>query len=74
VGSTLRHSSIYKIRADSTWKNLTHLGTDYAALLVEPGYKPTSKIAKLPMEVNGVVAVVTAKGEAVAPVTPFQRI
>ena len=29
-----------KIQTDLAWKNTTHLGTDYAALLVEPGYRP----------------------------------
>jgi hypothetical protein len=57
-----------KIQADSTWKNSTHLGTEYAALLVEPGYHPESKIETLPKEGNGVVAVVTATGEAAAPI------
>ncbi len=57
-----------KIQADSTWKNSTHLGTEYAALLVEPGYHPESKIETLPKEGNGVVAVVTATGKAAAPI------
>ena len=57
-----------KIQADSTWKNSTHLGTEYAALLVEPGYHPESKVATLPKEGNGVVAVVTATGKAAAPI------
>jgi hypothetical protein len=57
-----------KIQADSTWKNSTHLGTEYAALLVEPGYHPESKMATLPKEGNGVVAVVTATGKATAPI------
>lgn len=57
-----------KIQADSTWKNATHLGTEYAALLVEPGYHPESKVATLPKEGNGVVAVVTAVGKAAAPI------
>jgi hypothetical protein len=57
-----------KIQADSTWKNSTHLGTEYAALLVEPGYQPPSKIATLPREGNGVVAVVRASGKAAAPI------
>ncbi len=57
-----------KIQADSTWKNSTHLGAEYAALLVEPGYRPESKIATLPKEGNGVVAVATAPGKPVAPI------
>ncbi len=57
-----------KIQADSTWKNSTHLGTEYAALLVEPGYHPESKVATLPKEGNGVIAVATATGKAAAPI------
>jgi hypothetical protein len=54
------------IQSDSTWNGSTHLGTDYAALLVEPGYRPQKKIVVLPVEGNGVVAVVAAKGTATA--------
>ena len=57
-----------KIQADSTWKNSTHLGTEYAAVLVEPGYRPESKIATLPKEGNGVVAVATVTGRPAAPI------
>ncbi len=57
-----------KIQADSTWKNSTHLGTEYAAVLVEPGYRPESKIATLPKEGNGVVAVATVAGQPASPI------
>jgi hypothetical protein len=53
-----------KILPDSSWKNVTHLGSDYAALLVQPGYHPASKIMVLPGEGNGVLAVAVAKGAA----------
>ena len=58
------------ILPDSSWKNSTHLGTEYAALLVEPGYQPPSKIDALPSVGNGVVAVATAKGATAKPLTP----
>jgi len=51
-----------KIESDSTWKNLTHLGSEYAALLVEPGYRPAAKLVTLPSEGNGVLAVAVMKG------------
>lgn len=57
-----------KIQADFTWKNSTHLGTEYAAVLVEPEYRPESKIARLPEVGNGVVAVATVTGKPVAPI------
>ena len=57
-----------KIQSDSTWSNLTHLGTEYAAVLVESGYRPESKLVSLPSEGNGVAAVTVIKGRAGAPV------
>lgn len=44
------------IRADSTWANSTHLGTEYAALLVEMGYVPPTTTEQLPALGGGVVA------------------
>jgi signal transduction histidine kinase len=52
-----------EIQPDSTWRSLTHLGTEYAALLVEPGYRPPSSTDVLPGEGNGVVAVAIESGE-----------
>lgn len=43
------------IRNDSTWSSPTHLGTEYAALLVEPGYSPPAMIEQLPALGGGVV-------------------
>jgi hypothetical protein len=51
------------IETESRWENSTHLGTEYAALLVAPGYRPPETIDKLPGKGAGVVAVVSAKGE-----------
>lgn len=51
-----------RIQPDSKWSNSTHLGTEYAALLVEPGYRPAPKIAALPTEGGAVVAVATVGG------------
>jgi hypothetical protein len=59
-----------KIQPDSTWKNSTHLGTEYAALLVEPGYRPEPRLVALPQAGNGVLAVVVMNGGASAPVVP----
>lgn len=58
-----------KVQPDSTWKNLTHLGTEYAALLVDPGYRPASKTTTLPPEGNGVLAIAVMKGSATASVS-----
>jgi hypothetical protein len=56
-----------RIESDSTWKNATHLGTEYAVLLVDPGYRPASKIVTLPAEGNGVAALAIVKGRLEAP-------
>jgi signal transduction histidine kinase len=50
------------IRSDSTWTNSTHAGTDYAALLVDPGYAPPSTAHALPDPGGLVVAVAITKG------------
>jgi hypothetical protein len=49
-----------KIRPDTTWTNTTHMGTNYAALVVEPGYRPPAKLNELPKPGAGVVAVAVA--------------
>jgi signal transduction histidine kinase len=51
------------ISPDSTWKNPTHLGTEYAALLVEEGYDPPAQIDELPKAGGGVVAVASVPGD-----------
>jgi len=51
------------IAADSTWSNETHLGTEYAALLVDAEYKPTPRSDVLPSAGGQIVAVATVKGE-----------
>jgi signal transduction histidine kinase len=50
------------IQPDSTWTSSTHLGTEYAALLVEPVYVPTAYVAELPPPGNGVVAIAVVEG------------
>jgi hypothetical protein len=51
------------IGPESKWENSTHLGTEYAALLVEDGYRPPETTKLLPDKGGEVVAVATAKGE-----------
>ncbi|HEY6806428.1 MAG TPA: glycoside hydrolase family 16 protein [Pyrinomonadaceae bacterium] len=50
------------IQADSHWQNSIHLGTDYAALLVEPGFKPPATTDSLPAAGGLVLAVTTVPG------------
>jgi len=51
-----------KIQTDSSWKNTTHLGTEYAALLVDSGYRPRATMDALPSLGGGVAAIATVKG------------
>jgi hypothetical protein len=50
------------IQADSSWESPTHLGTDYAALLVVPGYRPPATTNDLPSQNDKVLAVAVTKG------------
>jgi hypothetical protein len=53
------------IEPDSTWKNSTHLGTHYAALLVQPGYAPPLRTTSLPPQGKSVVAISVVTGQGV---------
>lgn len=50
------------IQSDSKWSNSTHLGTEYAALLVEPEYSPPAVTDLLPTRGGAVVAVTSTPG------------
>jgi hypothetical protein len=52
-----------EIRADSTWTSPTHLGTEYAALIVDAGYRPPLSTETLPTEGGGIVAVTIVPGD-----------
>jgi hypothetical protein len=62
------------IQADSTWSTSTHLGFEYAALLVDPGYKPPATMDTIPTEGNFIVAMEKVKGvgtPVIAPTVPI---
>lgn len=50
------------IDATGRWSSATHLGSEYAALLVEPGFRPSNVLSELPVAGKGVAAVATVKG------------
>ena len=50
------------IEADSTWRNSTHFGYEYAALLVSPGYRPLPIMESLPNTGDLIKAVASVKG------------
>jgi hypothetical protein len=51
-----------EVNPDSTWSTEIHLGTEYAALLVEPNYRPPATVASLPGRGGSIVAVATVPG------------
>ena len=59
-----------KIGNDLRWKSETHLGTEYAALLVDHGYHPPATAETLPAVGGGVVAVAVIKGKGQDPGPP----
>jgi len=48
-----------EIQRDGKWSNWTHLGDNYAAILVTPSYQPSAVIDALPVTGEEVLAVVT---------------
>jgi signal transduction histidine kinase len=50
------------VQADSTWRSSTHLGTEYAALLVDAEYRPLARTPTLPGIGGGVAAVTVTEG------------
>src|SRR5258708_4593052 len=56
-----------KILGDSSWKSQTHLGSEYAALLVDSGYTASDTRETLPSLGAGVVATAVRKGIGPAP-------
>ena len=63
------------IRADSTWSTETHLGFEYAALLVDPAYQPSPTIDVAPVSGAGVTLVKIVNGvgtPTLAPTRPLK--
>jgi hypothetical protein len=50
------------IEANGSWKNTVHLGTEYAALLVNADYRPPATSEVLPQAGGPVIAIATVKG------------
>src|ERR1700751_4832283 len=62
------------IETDGRWKASVHLGLQYAALLVDPGYNPPEQTESLPIVGNGVVALAVTNGDGPAPVLRSPKI
>jgi hypothetical protein len=52
------------ILPDKAWRNEVHLGTDYAALLVDSSYHPVAVLRQLPGRGGAVAQVAVARGQA----------
>ena len=50
------------VKADQTWENSTHLGSEYAALLVDATFRPPDTTESIPPPGGPVLAVATVKG------------
>jgi hypothetical protein len=58
----LRLEPFTAIQADTSWKTQTHFGFEYAALLVDPSYRPPATLNDLPAQGGAVLALATVKG------------
>jgi hypothetical protein len=56
------------------WKREVHLGSDYAAMLVDARFTPPATAAALPQIGNGVIAISTTPGSAEGPFHPTHPI
>jgi hypothetical protein len=54
--------TVTTIEADSTWKSSIHLGSEYAALLVNDDFRPPATVVELPSAGGAVVAVAVVPG------------
>ena len=62
------------VQTDSTWNTPTHLGYEYAALLVEPGYHPPPTMDEAPKQGGAVALVKIVKGVGSLPPHPTQAL
>jgi hypothetical protein len=62
------------IEPDGTWKSDIHLGLEYAALLVRPGYAPPDTTQVLSGQGDQVVTVATVKGGGAFVMPPPKRL
>jgi hypothetical protein len=58
------------IKADMTWSTETHLGFEYAALLVEPDYSPPPVMDTAPAQGGSVALVTIVKGAGMPQLNP----
>jgi hypothetical protein len=59
-----RRRAYTDVASDGSWENMTHLGREYAAVLVAPGFQPPPKLQELPAVTGNVLAVATIRGSS----------
>ena len=62
------------IQSDATWSTTTHLGYEYAVLLVNPGYHPPATMDEAPSQSGAVVLVDIVKGVGSLPPHPTEAL
>src|SRR5260370_21889052 len=55
------------ILPDQVWRNETHLGTEYAVLLVDPSFHPAAILSELPKRGQGIAAAAAPRGPEKSP-------
>ena len=68
----LANQPFTKVQSSGKWTNATHLGTEYAALLVESGFRAPATTDALPALGGDVAAVATVKGQSSSPSKTLQ--
>jgi hypothetical protein len=63
----LRNNPFTRVQASGKWTNATHLGAEYAALLVEPNFRPPVTYDALPPRGGDIAAFIVARGQAQPP-------
>src|SRR5258708_39852607 len=63
VVAALADLSVYGHFAGPSLRNETHLGTEYAVLLVDPSFHPAAILSELPKRGQGIAAVAAARGQ-----------
>jgi len=64
--------ALIPIQSDGTWGTQTHLGFEYAAMLVEPGYAPPPTMDIAPTQGGSVVAVEIVRGVGETQLAPVK--
>jgi len=59
-----RSRGITGVAADGSWSNATHLGTDYAALVVNSTYQPAARLSTLPAVNGNILATAVTKASS----------